>query len=158
MKVKRVLGLLIVFSVVGLALGWGIGSYLAYNRATAIVAHMPACPVVVYSQYDKDKHELAIALTNPGFVPLVLVGKSVAFRPASGQGGYVIANLRARLKLPGQTTQVMVLKLKPETPELAVGDVIAATIEYQVPGTKDVYQLVHVFKNSSGAEKKEAGR
>jgi len=148
--------------VLALLLGFAVGSFSAASRARAAVkaaeelaAGIPPSPVVTAARYDKANRSLVLRVLNPGLVPLQLVNQSLVFKPGaqSEEAAYALAALPLGLEVGPLSELEVRLKLKPESRELAAGDVLAATVTYTHPFSKDLYALTHVFEVTKAAAK-----
>jgi len=146
--------------VIALLLGFAAGSFSAASRARAAVtaaealaAGIPPSPVVTAARYDKAEQALVLRVFNPGLVPLQLVDQSLVFKPgaASEEKAYALAAIPLGLEVAPLAELEVRLKLKPESEDLAVGDVLAATVSYTHPFSKDFYTLTHVFEVNQAA-------
>jgi len=146
--VKNPVSSLILTAVVALIVGLGAGAYLGASRAYAALKEVPASPIVRSAEYDKAKNELVFELFNPGVLPLTLVDESVVFTPGakSTEKGYALAAVPLDVALPGGAALKVQLALKADSEELKPGDVVAGTITYTHPLSKDVYSVTHLFK------------
>jgi hypothetical protein len=151
---------LVTTLAVALILGFAAGSFSAGSRARAAVEAartlaegIPPSPVVTAARYDKENRSLVLRVLNPGLVPLRLVDQSLVFQPgaASQQAAYALAALPLGVEVPALSELEVRLNLKPESEALAVGDVLAATVSYTHPFSKDLYALTHVFEVTPGA-------
>lgn len=150
--------------VLALLLGFAAGSFSAASRARAAVsaaealaAGIPPSPVVTAARYDKAEQALVLRIFNPGLVPLRLVDQSLVFKPgaASEQEAYALAAIPLGVEVAPLAELELRLKLKPESEALAVGDVLAATVSYTHPFSKDLYALTHVFEVTQAAAEGE---
>ncbi len=156
----RPVPLILVASLLALFVGWGGGGYLAWSRASATLAALPAAPVVAGAEYDRETRVLAVTLTNPGLVPIELLGKTLVLRPADK--GKDVALLDVAFSggsptLPPASLERVELALKPGDPKLAAGDVLAASITYRYPDVADVYLLTHSFVADRADEAAKGG-
>ncbi|SNR80318.1 hypothetical protein [Desulfurobacterium atlanticum] len=160
--------LLALLTTIGLILGWSIGTFFTGVSVAKVVASIPASPIVTNVTYNKEKHELTYEMLNPGGMPLTIVEESFIFTPGknSKEKGYVLSNIPVKVVLaPGAVTKV-VLKLKPGTEKLEIGDAVLATFTYVTPVTRDLYTIIHPFTmgektpkpNFSQKLKKEEGK
>ncbi len=140
--------------VVALLLGFALGSFSAASRARQAVATaealaqgIPPSPVVTAARYDKEARALVLRVFNPGLVPVVLVDQSLVFKPGSEseETAYALAALPLGVEVAPLSELEVRVKLKPESQELAVGDVLAASIGYTHPYSRDLYMLTHAF-------------
>jgi len=154
--------------VIALLLGFAIGSFSAASRARTAVADAEALaagiapsPVVTSARYDKANGALVLRVFNPGLVPLRLIDQSLVFKPgaASKQEAYALAAVPLGVDLAPLSVVEVKLDLKPKSQKLEVGDVLAASISYVHPYSKDFYTLTHVFsvtkEAAAGKEQKE---
>ncbi len=139
--------------LLALFVGWGGGSYLAWSRADATLASLPAAPLVAGAEYDRERRVLALTLTNPGLVPVELLGKTLVLRPATGGEDVALVDVAfsgGSLSLPPASVERLELALEAGDPKLAAGDVLAASIAYRYPEIADVYQVTHAFVTARG--------
>jgi len=151
--------------LLALALGFAVGSYSAASRARAAIATaealaagIPPSPVVTAARYDKANSALVLRILNPGLVPVQLIDQSLVFKPgaASAQEAYALTALPLGVEIAPLSELEVQIKLKPESEDLAVGDVLAASVSYTHPYSGDLYVLTHVFKvNEEAAKGKE---
>lgn len=144
----RPVPLILIASILALFIGWGGGGYLAWSRASATLAALPAAPVVTAAEYDREARVLAVTLTNPGLVPIELVSKTLVLRPAEGGKDVALLDVAfsgGSLTLPPASLERLELALEPGDPKLSVGDVLAASIAYRYPEIADLYLLTHSF-------------
>ncbi|WP_457637735.1 hypothetical protein [Oceanithermus sp.] len=148
--------------VIALLLGFAIGSFSAMSRARAAVttaealaAGIPPSPVVTSARYDKANDQLVLRVLNPGLVPVKLIDQSLVFKPgaASQQEAYALTAIPLGVEIAPLSEVEVELKLKPESKKLEVGDVVAASVSYTHPFSKDLYVLTHVFKVTEEAAK-----
>ncbi len=141
--------------VLALLLGFAVGSYSAASRARAAVAAaenlatgIPPSPVVTSARYDKAGGALVLKVLNPGLVPLRLIDQSLVFKPGAGseQEAYALAALPLGVEVPPLAELEVRLKLKSDSEDLVVGDVLAASVSYTHPYSNDVYMLTHLFR------------
>lgn len=146
--------------VLALALGFAVGSFSAASRARAAVkaaedlaSGIAPAPVVTAARYDKEEGALVLRVLNPGLVPVQIVDQSLAFKPGeqSKQSAYVLAALPLNVEVAPLSELEVQLKLKPGSQDLAVGDVLAATVTFTHPFSQDLYALTHVFEVSKAA-------
>lgn len=153
--------------VLALLLGFAIGSFSAASRARAAVtaaeslaAGIPPAPVVTSTRYDKANDALTLRVLNPGLVPVKLVDQSIIFKPgaASKQEAYALTAIPLGVEVAPLSEVEVQLKLKPNAEKLEVGDVLAASVSFTHPYSRDIYVLSHVFKvNEEAAKGKEQG-
>ena len=138
--------LIILVALVGLAVGYGAGGFLTYNRVMETVSNIPASPIVLGSHYDKEAHAVVYMVSNPGSLPLQIVQHSLVFTPGeqSEVPAYVLTDVPSNITLPPFSTVAVALDLKENTAALEVGDVVAATINYTHPLSPDLYAVVHL--------------
>jgi len=151
--------------VIALLLGFAIGSFSAASRARAAVAAaealatgIPPSPVVTSARYDKANDQLVLQILNPGLVPVKLIDQSLIFKPgaASQQEAYALTAIPLGVEIAPLSAVEVQLKLKPESKKLEVGDVLAASVSYTHPFSRDLYVLTHVFSvNEEAAKGKE---
>ncbi|WP_457630591.1 hypothetical protein [Oceanithermus sp.] len=154
--------------VIALLLGFAIGGFSAASRARAAVtaaetlaAGIPPSPVVTSARYDKAGDQLVLRVFNPGLVPVRLIDQSIVFKPgaASEQEAYALAAVPLGVEVAPLSIVEVELKLKPESKKLQPGDVVAASVSYTHPYSKDLYVLTHVFsvteEAAKGKEQKE---
>ena len=153
---KNLVGTLIISLLLALFVGLGAGVYIQSSRTQAVLASIPASPIVVSAVYEPEKTQVVFELYNPGVLPIQLVDHSVVFKPGpeSGEEAYALAAVPIGISIPGQTSVKVTLALKPGSEELKVGDVVAGTITYTHPLSTDIYAVTHIFK--LGAEGEEA--
>jgi len=154
---KNVASTLIISMLLALFVGLGAGSYIQASRTKSALSLIPPSPVVISSQYEKEKSRIVLELANPGFVPLVLVDQSVVFTPGpeSKEKAYALAAVPLNLSLPAQSSVRVTLALKPESEELKVGDVVAGTITYTHPLSPDLYAVTHLFRLGEEGKKEQ---
>ena len=136
---------MIILAVLGLLLGYGIGSFFAFQRSTLLIRTTPASPIVVGAFYDREQDALVYLVSNPGAVPLKIVGHSLVFTPGdeSDEPGYRLMDIPSDVDLlPFQVVEV-VLDLKADSDDLLPGDVVAVTLNYTHPYSPDVYAVAH---------------
>ncbi|NPA12363.1 MAG: hypothetical protein GXO45_00085 [Aquificae bacterium] len=143
-----------VVAVVGILLGWGIGSYLTYNKTMEAVGKIPASPIVVKALYDKPIHAIVFSVFNPGTVPLNIKRQSFVFKPGkeTTEKGYSMQNIPVDIPLPPLTITTVVIKLKKDTQELKVGDVVNVELEYIHPLSPDRYIVKHGYEHTKEAK------
>ena len=154
--------------IIALLLGFAIGSFSAASRARAAVttaealaAGIPPSPVVTSARYDKANDQLVLRVLNPGLVPVKLIEQNLVFKPgaASQQEAYALTAIPLGLEIAPLSAVEIQLKLKPESKKLEVGDVLAASVSYTHPFSRDLYVLTHVFsvnqEAAAGKEQKE---
>jgi len=148
-------------ALAGLLVGGGVGSYFTSSKLLKQFQNIPGSPIVLSATYNKDKHLIAYAISNPGTVPITIVEKAFVFTPGkeSKEKGYVLSNIPANITIPPLSVAVVELKLKEGTEKLKVGDLVVATFTYKHPLSNDLYTVVHPFtygvKEKQKAEKKE---
>jgi len=136
---------MILIAVLGLLLGYVVGSFFAFQRGTLLIRTTPASPIVVGAFYDREAHALVYLVSNPGAVPLKIVGHSLIFTPGeeSQEPAYRLVDIPSDVDLlPFQVVQV-VLDLKTGSQELLPGDVLAVTLNYTHPYSPDLYAVAH---------------
>ncbi|WP_457568348.1 hypothetical protein [Desulfurobacterium sp.] len=145
---RKPAGILVLLTAIGLFLGWSIGTFFTGVTAAKVVASIPASPIVTEVSYNRSKHELTYSMLNPGGMPLSIVRESFVFTPGgkSKEKGYVVSDIPVKVTLPPGVVTKVVLKLKPGTEKLEVGDAVLATFTYVTPLSTDLYTVVHPFK------------
>ncbi len=140
--------LFFVTSILALVLGWGIGSYIAYNKTIEAVGKIPASPIIVKSVYDKSHHAVVFSILNLGTLPLTVVSESFIFKPGkeSSEKRYKMENIPASIPLVPLGVTTVTLKLKKGTQELKSGDIVMATLHYIHPLSEDIYTVSHKFE------------
>ena len=141
---------LVVLSVtiVAILLGWSIGAFFTERTVAKMVASIPASPIIVAAEYNKDKHAITYSILNPGGTELTVVQESFVFTPGknSKEKGYIVSNLPVHVTLPPGVITAVELKLKEGTKKLQIGDAVLATFTYLHPLSSDLYTVVHPFK------------
>ncbi|WP_457569603.1 hypothetical protein [Desulfurobacterium sp.] len=145
---RKPAGILALLTIIGLFLGWSIGTFFTGVTAAKVVASIPASPIVTEVSYNREKHQLTYSMLNPGGMPLTIIQESFVFTPGSKskEKGYVVSNIPVRVTLPPGVVTKVVLKLKPGTEKLEIGDGVLATFTYVTPLSSDLYTVVHPFK------------
>ncbi|NPB08536.1 MAG: hypothetical protein GXN96_06370, partial [Aquificae bacterium] len=107
--------------------------------------------------YDKEKHLVRYAISNPGTTPITIIEKAVVFTPGkeSKERAYILSDIPANIEIPPLSVVVAEIKLKAETEELKPGDVVVATFTYRHPLSRDLYTVVHSFEHGPKEEKKK---
>ncbi|WP_457600148.1 hypothetical protein [Hydrogenivirga sp.] len=156
----RYLLTVLTVAILGLLVGGGSASYLTYSKVMRAVGSIPASPIVVQAEYDREKHQMHYSIMNPGTVPLTVVEKSIVFTPGSksGEKEYVLADIPADVTLPPGTVTIVTFKLKPKSEKLKLGDVVVVTFAYKHPLSRDIYTVVHPFTYGKESTKKEEKR
>ncbi len=136
---------MLLIAVIGLVLGYLVGGFFAFQRATVLIRTTPASPIVVGAFYDRENHALVYLVSNPGAVPLKVVGHSLVFTPgeASEEPAYRLVDIPADVDLPPFRVVQVVLDLKAGSQELLPGDVLAVTLNYTHPFSPDIYAVAH---------------
>jgi hypothetical protein len=141
---------LVVLSVtiVAILLGWSIGAFFTERTVAKMVASIPASPIIVAAEYNKDKHAITYSILNPGGTELTVVQESFVFTPGknSKEKGYIVSNIPVHVSLPPGVITAVELKLKAGTEKLQIGDAVLATFTYLHPLSPDLYTVVHPFK------------
>lgn len=142
-------------ALAGLLVGGGVGSYLTSSKLLKQFQNIPGSPIVLSAQYDKEKHLVRYAISNPGTLPIKVIEKALVFTPGkeSKEKGYILSNIPANIEIPPLSVAVVELKLKEGTQKLQPGDVVLATFTYTHPLSQDLYTVVHSFTH--GAPKQE---
>ncbi|NPA30379.1 MAG: hypothetical protein GXO37_00080 [Chloroflexi bacterium] len=136
---------MILIAVLGLLLGYVVGSFFAFQRGTLLIRTTPASPIVVGAFYDREDHALVYLVSNPGAVPLKVVGHSLIFTPGeeSQEPAYRLVDIPSDVDLPPFQVVQVVLDLKAGSQELLPGDVLAVTLNYTHPYSPDLYAVAH---------------
>ncbi|NPA15173.1 MAG: hypothetical protein GXO44_01335 [Deferribacteres bacterium] len=159
--------ILLLVAALALVLGGAIGGFFTERTVAKVVASIPASPIVLDAQYNREKHSITYTIMNPGGLPLTIVEESFVFTPGkeTKEKAYIVSHIPVHSVLaPGVATQVE-LKLKAGTEKLKLGDAVLATFTYVHPLSSDFYSVVHPFKmgvkegktaHKQGEEKKAA--
>ncbi|NPA26968.1 MAG: hypothetical protein GXO36_05155 [Chloroflexi bacterium] len=141
MRVFRML----ILALIGLLIGYVVGGYFTFQRATLLIRTTPASPIVVGAFYDREDHALVYLVSNPGAVPLKIVGHSLIFTPGeeSQEPAYRLVDIPSDVDLPPFQVVEVVLDLKAGSQELLPGDVLAVTLNYTHPFSADLYAVAH---------------
>ncbi len=144
---SRRLALTLFIAILGLFVGSGVGGYITYNRVMRTVQNIPASPIVVGAEYDKDNNRLVFSVLNPGTLPLSLDNYSIAFTPGEStqQQAYFISNIPLGITINPMEVAVVYINLKEQALPLEIGDIVTTTIFYSHPLSPDVYTVVHPF-------------
>ncbi len=153
---KRPSIVLIVVTIVAIFLGWTIGSFFTGTTVTKAISSIPASPVIVKAEYDKDSHSINYSVLNPGGTEITIIQQSFIFKPGkeSKEKGYIVSNVPVNLKLPPGVITKLQLKLKKGTEKLKLGDILLSTFSYVHPLSSDIYTVAHSFE--MGKEKAKA--
>ena len=145
---KKPASIIIIVTTVALLLGWNIGSFFAERSMAKKIAAIPGSPIVVDAKYDRAKHSINYSILNPGGTEVTIIEESFVFTPGkkSKEKAYVVSKVPTEVTLvPGEVTTTE-LKLKENTEELKIGDVVLVTFTYMHPLSSDIYTVVHSFK------------
>jgi len=150
--------LFFVTSIIAIMLGWGIGGYITYNNTIEAVGKIPASPIIIGAVYDKSAHSVILSVMNPGTLPLTVKEESFTFKPGkqSSQKAYAVENIPVNIPLIPMGITTVAIKLKKETQELKVGDIVNTTLKYVHPLSKDEYFVKHGYEH--GVTVKKEGR
>ncbi len=142
----------IFVSLLGVIVGWGVGSFLTYRKTIRAISSVPASPIIIGAKYDKAKNELLYSVYNPGTLPIKVFQESVVFTPGSKskEAAYVISNIPVSVTLAPMAVTQVELKLKSGAESLKIGDVVAGTLYYTHPLSKDIYSVAHPFTYERG--------
>ena len=153
---NRRLYLTILIAILGLFVGAGTGGYITYNRLIRTVQNIPASPIVVGAEYDKDNNRLVFSVLNPGTLPLSLDNYSIAFTPGreTEQEAYFISSIPLGVTIDPFQVAVVYINLKEQALPLEIGDIVTTTIFYTHPLSPDVYSVVHPFVYERGGKEK----
>ncbi|WP_297447067.1 hypothetical protein [Desulfurobacterium sp.] len=145
---KKPAWIVVLLTAIGLLLGWSIGAFFTNVTVAKVVASIPASPIVTGVSYNRDKHQLTYSMLNPGGMPLTIIQESFVFTPGSKskEKGYVVSNIPVKVTLPPGVVTKVILKLKPGTEKLEIGDGVLATFTYVTPLSNDLYTVIHPFK------------
>ena len=148
------LWLTLFIAILGLLVGSGVGGYITYNRMIRSVQNIPASPIVVGAEYDKDNNRLVFSVLNPGTLPLSLDNYSIAFTPGEStqQAAYFISNIPLGITINPMEVAVVYINLKEQALPLEIGDIVTTTIFYTHPLSPDIYTVVHPFVYERGGE------
>ncbi len=140
--------ILLMVAALSMVVGGAIGGFFTERTVAKVVASIPASPIVLDAQYDREKHSITYTIMNPGGLPLTIVEESFVFTPGkeTKEKAYIVSHIPVHSVLaPGVATQVE-LKLKAGTEKLKLGDAVLATFTYVHPLSSDFYSVVHPFK------------
>ncbi len=151
---SRRLLLTLFIAILGLFVGSGVGGYITYNRVMRSVQNIPASPIVVGAEYDRENNRLVFSVLNPGTVPLSLDNYSIAFTPGEStrQPAYFISNIPLGITINPMEVAVVYINLKEQALPLEIGDIVTTTIFYSHPLSPDVYTVVHPFVFEKGGK------
>ncbi len=146
----------LLIAILGLFVGAGAGGYITYNRVMRTVQNIPASPIVVGAEYDRDNNRLVFSVLNPGTLPLSLDNYSIAFTPGEStqQQAYFISNIPLGITINPMEVAVVYINLKEQALPLEIGDIVTTTIFYTHPLSPDVYSVVHPFVYERGGNQK----
>ncbi len=151
---KRPHFLLLILLLLGLAVGWGSGSFLTRSRVLRTVQNIPASPIVMHIAYDTATNALGFSVLNPGLVPLRMEAADFIFTPGSHtqEPAYVVNRLPLQTELPPQTVTVVMVPLKEGAALLQEGDVVLTTLTYTHPLADALYTVVAAYTQGPTGE------
>ncbi len=156
---RRPLIPLVILMLLGLAVGWGSGSFLTRTRVLRVVENIPASPIVQHVDYDTSANALVFSVLNPGLMPLQMMTADFVFTPGrvTSEKGYVVRSLPIQTELPPQTVTAVIVPMREGAQLLMEGDVVMVTLMYTHPLADAVYTVAAVYTaGGSGEESAEA--
>jgi len=146
MSKKRV-WIILLIALLGLFIGFSAGGYLTNNRVIRAMEQIPASPIILDTEYDKDQNQLALSILNPGPLPLQLQSYSITFTPGTEteETAYVISNIPMDVTIAPFEMVVVLVNLKEHTQNLQVGDLVTTSVFYTHPLSPDIYTVIHPY-------------
>ncbi len=156
---KRRVWLTLLIALLGLIIGFEAGGYIVRNRVLRTVENIPASPIIVGTEYQKDKNQLIFSVLNPGPTPLTLQEYTITFAPGkkTEQEAYVMSHIPLGVTIRPFEVAVAVIKLKKEALPLEVGDVVTTSLFYTHPLSQDIYTVIHpyLYEKAPGGEQQQ---
>ncbi len=146
--------LLLLLLLLGLAVGWGSGSFLTRARVIRMVENVPASPIVLSTTYDTATNSLGFAVLNPGLVPLRMESADFIFTPGTHtqEPAYVVNRLPLQTELPPQAVTTVIVPLKEGAALLQEGDVVLTTLAYTHPLADALYTVIAAYTQGASGE------